>query len=128
MAAQRKSDSLISRLPEVRGEYREAVPLARYTWFRVGGPAELLFVPADETDLIAFLKTVPSDIPVTTIGVASNLLIRDGGIAGVVIRLRHGFTTIERSEAGVRACAGALDINVARFAAEQNLTGLEFLS
>ena len=128
MAAQRKSDSLISRLPPVRGEYREAVPLARYTWFRVGGPAEVLFVPADEADLIAFLRAAPSDIPVTTIGVASNLLIRDGGIAGVVIRLRHGFTAIECCDTGVRAYAGALDINVARFAAEQCLTGLEFLS
>jgi len=128
MAAQRPTDRLLDRLPAVRGEYREGVALARYTWFRVGGPAEVLFVPADEEDLATFLGEVPKDVPVTVIGVASNLMIRDGGIPGVVIRLRNAFTAINRIETGIRAGAGALDINVARFAADEGLSGLEFLS
>jgi UDP-N-acetylmuramate dehydrogenase len=112
----------------VRGELRADVPLARYTWFRAGGPAEALFVPADEEDLGQFLARTPVDIPVTVIGVASNLLIRDGGIPGVVIRLRTAFAATERTDDGVRAGAGALDINVARFAADEGMSGLEFLS
>ena len=128
MAASRRSDRVIDRLPAVRGELRADVPLARFTWFRAGGPAEALFVPADEEDLAHFLAHTPADIPVTAIGVASNLLIRDGGIPGVVIRLRNGFAATERTDAGVRAGAGALDINVARFAADARLSGLEFLS
>lgn len=128
MAARRGTERLIDRLPAVRGEYREGVALARFTWFRAGGPAEVLFVPADEDDLGQFLAGVPQDVPLTVIGVASNLLIRDGGIPGVVIRLRNAFAMIERSSDHVRAGAGALDINVARFAADEGLTGLEFLS
>ena len=128
MTAQRTTDRLLNRLPAVRGEYREGVALARYTWFRVGGPAEVLFVPADEDDLATFLAGVPADAPLTVIGVASNLLIRDGGIPGVVIRLRNGFNAISRTDAGLRAGSGALDINVARFAADEGLAGLEFLS
>lgn len=127
-AARTTADRLLDRLPAVRGEYRENVPLARYTWFRVGGPAEVLFVPADEADLAHFLSETPADVPVTVIGVASNLMVRDGGVPGVVIRLRHGFTATSRTATGVRAGAGALDINVARFAADEELTGLEFLS
>ncbi|MCG8544159.1 MAG: UDP-N-acetylmuramate dehydrogenase, partial [Alphaproteobacteria bacterium] len=119
---------LIERLPRVRGAYQESVPLARYTWFRVGGPAEVLYLPADADDLQHFLANTPADIPVTVIGVASNLLIRDGGIPGVVIRLRDGFTDVARVQDGIEAGAGALDINVARFAAGEGLTGLEFLS
>jgi UDP-N-acetylmuramate dehydrogenase len=112
----------------VRGEYQEDVRLARFTWFRVGGPAEVLFLPADDDDLAAFLAGAPDDVPVTVIGVASNLLIRDGGIPGVVIRLRNDFNAISRTATGLRAGAGALDINVARFAADEGLSGLEFLS
>ena len=128
MAARRVAARLIDRLPAVRGEYREDVPLARFTWLRAGGPAEVLFVPSDEDDLGQFLSAVPGDVPITTIGVASNLLIRDGGIPGVVIRLRNAFAAIERTGGGVRAGAGALDINVARYAADEGLSGLEFLS
>ena len=127
-AARTTADRLLDRLPAVRGEYRETVPLARYTWFRVGGPAEVLFVPADDADLAQFLSETPADIPVTVIGVASNLMIRDGGVPGVVIRLRHGFTATSRTATGIHAGAGTLDINVARFAADEALTGLEFLS
>jgi UDP-N-acetylmuramate dehydrogenase len=128
MAAQRRIDRLIDRLPAVRGEYREDVALARFTWFRVGGPAEVLYLPADEDDLGHFLAGLPEDVPLTIIGVASNLLIRDGGIPGVVIRLRNAFAEVARTGNGVRAGAGALDINVARFTADQGLSGLEFLS
>lgn len=128
MAARRLTDRLIDRLPPVRGEYRADVALARFTWFRAGGPAEVLFIPADEEDLCGFLARTPEDIPLTVIGVASNLLIRDGGIPGVTIRLRNAFAGLDRTDAGVRAGAGALDINVARFAADEGLSGLEFLS
>jgi UDP-N-acetylmuramate dehydrogenase len=128
MAPMMETQTLIERLPRVRGTYREAVPLARYTWFRVGGPAEVLYLPQDADDLQHFLANTPADIPVTIIGVASNLLIRDGGIPGVVIRLRHAFTDISIGTDGIAAGAGALDINVARFAADNRVTGLEFLS
>jgi UDP-N-acetylmuramate dehydrogenase len=128
MTARRTTDHLLDRLPAIRGTYQASVRLARFTWFRVGGPAEVLFVPADEDDLAAFLAGVPADVPLTLIGVASNLLIRDGGIPGVVIRLRHGFNRIVATDGGLRAGAGALDINVARFAADKGLAGLEFLS
>lgn len=128
MMARRTTDQLLDRLPAVRGSYQPSVSLARFTWFRVGGPAEVLYVPADEDDLAAFLAGIPEDVPLTIIGVASNLLIRDGGIPGVVIRLRNGFNRILQTESGLRAGAGALDINVARFAADKGLAGLEFLS
>ena len=95
MAALKHPDRLVDRLPAVRGEYREDVALARYTWFRVGGPAEVLFLPADKDDLQHFLAGTPPDIPVTVLGVASNLLIRDGGIPGVVIRLRGTFNDVD---------------------------------
>ena len=102
--------------------------LARFTGFRAGGPAEMLYIPADEEDLGRFLAHTPEDIPLTVIGVASNLLIRDGGIPGVTIRLRNAFARLDRTDAGVRVGAGALDINVARFAADEGLSDLEFLS
>ena len=79
--------SLIDRLPPVRGRYRENAPLATITWFRVGGPAEVMFRPADRDDLVAFLGAKPGEVPVTVIGVGSNLLVRDGGVRGVVLRL-----------------------------------------
>ena len=74
------SKHLLAQLPEVKGSLRIDVPLARYTWFRVGGPADILFVPADSTDLIEFLDGCPANIPISVIGVGSNLLVRDGGI------------------------------------------------
>lgn len=128
MAARQHTHRLIDRLPAVRGEYRENVVLSRYTWFRVGGPAEVMYLPADAADLQGFLRQLPADIPVTVIGVASNLLIRDGGIPGVVVRLRRGFTDITAEDNRIRAGAGALDINVARFARDHGRSGLEFLS
>ena len=80
------TSSLIDRLPPVRGEYASAVPMAKHTWFGVGGPAEIIFSPADHDDLGSFLAACPADIPLLTIGAGSNLLVRDGGVAGVVVR------------------------------------------
>ncbi len=127
MAAARTEPTLIDRLPPVRGEIAVDAPLHRYTWFRVGGPAEVLFQPADSDDLAAFLADLPSDVSVTVIGVASNLLIRDGGITGVVIRLGRPFAGIEVRGDTVRAGAGATDIEVARACRDAGLAGLEFL-
>jgi UDP-N-acetylmuramate dehydrogenase len=120
---------LIERLPPVRGRYTEDSPLSRVTWFGVGGPAEVMFRPADRDDLAAFLAAKPADVAVTVIGVGSNLLVRDGGIPGVVIRLGKGFVEVTGGDDGtVRAGAGALDANVARTAADAGLEGLEFYS
>jgi UDP-N-acetylmuramate dehydrogenase len=120
--------ALIDRMPPVRGRLTADAPIGPMTWFRVGGPAEVLFRPADETDLADFLLALPADIPVTVIGVASNLLVRDGGIPGVTIRLGRGFVDITTEGDTVRAGAGALDLNVAMTAAESGIGGLEFLS
>jgi UDP-N-acetylmuramate dehydrogenase len=119
---------LIERLPKVRGRLTEGSLLSAVTWFRVGGPAEVMFRPADREDLAQFLKEKPADVPVTVIGVGSNLLVRDGGIAGVVIRLGRGFTDIQAGGATIEAGAGALDLNVALSARDAGIGGLEFLS
>ena len=118
---------LIARLPEVRGRYSENAPLDKITWFRVGGPAEVSFRPADRDDLLAFLAGKPADVPVTVIGVGSNLLVRDGGVPGVVIRLGRGFAEIVVEGEELACGAGALDRNVAKTAQLAALTGLEFL-
>jgi UDP-N-acetylmuramate dehydrogenase len=128
MAAAMHASHLIDRLPKVRGRLTADAPLAQVTWFRVGGPAEVMFRPADIDDLSAFLAAKPADVPVTVIGVASNLLVRDGGIKGVVIRLGRGFVEIETKENIVTAGAGALDFNVALTARDAGIAGLEFLS
>ncbi len=127
-AVARTTRHLIDRLPPVRGRLTANAPLASVTWFRAGGPAEILFRPADRDDLAAFLAGTPDDIPVTVLGVASNLLVRDGGIPGVVIRLLRGFTGIRVEGEQVLAGAGALDLNVALTARDHGLAGLEFLS
>ena len=119
---------LIDRLPAVRGRLTADAPLAPVTWFRVGGPAEVLFRPADPDDLGEFLAAKPADVPVTVIGVASNLLVRDGGVPGVVVRLGRGFAEVEIEGETCRAGAGALDGNVALACAQAGLGGLEFLS
>jgi UDP-N-acetylmuramate dehydrogenase len=123
-----KPAALIDRLPKARGRLAANAPLGPTTWFRVGGPAEVLFRPADAADLADFLAALPGDIPVTVIGVASNLLVRDGGIPGVTIRLGRGFAQVGCVEDDVSAGAGALDINVALAAAGAGIAGLEFLS
>jgi UDP-N-acetylmuramate dehydrogenase len=119
---------LIERLPKPRGRLAPDAPLGAQTWFRTGGPAEVLFRPADAEDLAAFLRALPADVPVTVLGVGSNLLVRDGGIRGVVIRLMRGFTGITVEGTEVVAGAGALDLNVALTARDHSLAGLEFLS
>jgi UDP-N-acetylmuramate dehydrogenase len=120
--------ALIDRMPKVRGRLTANAPIGPMTWFRVGGPAEVLFRPADVEDLADFLKELSPEIPVTVIGVGSNLLVRDGGIPGVTIRLGRGFAAIAVTGDVVRAGAGALDLNVALTAAEAGIAGLEFLS
>jgi UDP-N-acetylmuramate dehydrogenase len=121
-------ETLLGRLPAVRGRLEADAPLADLTWFRVGGPAEVLFTPADEADLARFLAATPADIPVQAIGVGSNLLVRDGGVAGVVIRLGRGFADIMVEDGfRIRAGAAALDVRVARFALEHGIDALTFL-
>ncbi len=127
MMAQQKALPLIERLPPVRGRLTANAPLSAITWFRVGGPAEVLFRPEDREDLLAFLAGKPRDVPVTVIGVGSNLLVRDGGIPGVVLRLARGFAEIRVEGEEVEAGAAALDVNVAKVAADAGLAGLEFL-
>jgi UDP-N-acetylmuramate dehydrogenase len=127
-AASATPSRLIDRLPAVRGRLTPDAPIGPMTWFHVGGPAEVLFRPADPEDLAAFLAALPEDVPVTVIGVASNLLVRDGGIPGVTIRLGRGFVDIAAEGETMSAGAGALDLNVALTAAEAGVAGLEFLS
>lgn len=128
VAAQRHSTDLIARLPKVRGPYQPATMLKDLTWFRAGGPAEVLYLPADVDDLADFLKGTPSDIPVTVVGVGSNLLVRDGGVGGVVIRLGRGFMHASADPMHrIRAGAAALDVNVAKAALDAGLSGLEFM-
>ncbi|MGH6855492.1 MAG: UDP-N-acetylmuramate dehydrogenase [Aestuariivirga sp.] len=121
-------EALLKRLPAVRGRLEANAPLAGLTWFRVGGPAEVLFTPADESDLAEFLAATPKDIPVHVIGVGSNLLVRDGGVAGVVIRLGRGFSGLALEKHNrIRAGAAVLDVRVARFALEHGIDALTFL-
>lgn len=119
--------ALSQTMPHVRGSYAVNSPLKDHLWFRSGGPAEILFRPADIADLQAFLADKPAQLAVTVIGVGSNLLVRDGGIAGAVIRLPASFAKIAAEGDLVRAGAAALDANVARVAADAGLGGLEFL-
>src|SRR5271169_1529021 len=128
MMARPKESALVAQLPPVRGRLTENTPIGRQTWFGVGGSAEVMFRPADAEDLAAFLALLPAGIPVTVIGVGSNLLVRDGGMAGVTIRLGWGFRSIVIKHDEVRVGAGALDRIVACAAAEAGLAGLEFLS
>jgi UDP-N-acetylmuramate dehydrogenase len=115
-------------LPKVRGTYAEKAPLKDLVWFRAGGAADILFRPADADDLCTFMAEKPVDLPVSVIGVGSNLLIRDGGIPGVVIRLPSAFGRIEQlSKTRLKAGAAALDAAVARAAADAGIEGLEFL-
>ena len=114
-------------LPPVRGTLTYGAPLKDLVWFRAGGAAEILFRPADAEDLAAFLAAKPVDLPVSVIGVGSNLLVRDGGIPGAVVRLSSAFGKIETDDKRVRAGAAALDGAVARAAADAGIAGLEFL-
>ena len=114
-------------LPPVRGSLTLGAPLKDLVWFRAGGAAEILFRPADIADLADFLAAKPADLRVSVIGVGSNLLVRDGGIPGIVVRLSSAFGKIETDGLRVRAGAAALDGAVARAAADAGIAGLEFL-
>ncbi len=121
------SGDLLSALPPVRGRYRVAVPMAPRTWLRVGGPAEVVFQPADAADLRAFLKAKPAELPVTPVGVASNILVRDGGIEGVVVRFAGPLAEVDIDDDRLWVGAGATDRMIAIQAMKAGLAGLEFL-
>ncbi len=120
---------LKKRLPNLRGRLLANQPLGEFTWFRVGGPAQALFMPEDENDLAYALANLPNEVPVTVIGAGSNLIVRDGGVEGVVIRLGRGFNAIS-TDANNRVTAGTavLDVMVARAAQKAGIAGLAFLS
>jgi len=128
MTAERSRPGLIDRLPMVHGGLVPDAPFARFTWFKVGGPAEVLFEPADADDLQRFLAAKPADVPVTVIGAASNVIVRDGGVPGVVVRLGRGFSEIAVDGTDIVAGAAAHDLTVARRARDAGLAGLEFLA
>ena len=125
-------EKLLARLGSgveaLRGRLTPDAPMDRMTWFQAGGPAELLFQPQDVDDLATFLKLVPEDVPVKVVGVGSNLLVRDGGIPGVIIRLSaKGFGGVEEAgENRIRAGAICPDKNVAAFAMDQGIGGFHF--
>ena len=114
-------------LPPLRGRVEANAPLGPATWFRVGGAADMLVRPADLDDLLLLLRDMPADLPLTILGAASNMIIRDGGIAGVVLRLARGFGDVVAEDNGIIAGAAALDVTVAETAAAAGLAGLEFL-
>jgi UDP-N-acetylmuramate dehydrogenase len=120
--------ALKAQMSQLRGRLVPNQPLAEFTWFRVGGPAQLLFMPEDEQDLAYFLAHLPAEIPVTVIGLGSNLIVRDGGVPGVVIRLGRGFSNVA-AEPGARIRAGAAvpDVKVARAAQDAAIAGLACL-
>ncbi|MCK9920084.1 UDP-N-acetylmuramate dehydrogenase [Microbacteriaceae bacterium K1510] len=121
---------LKSRLPNLRGRLIANQSLGEMTWFRVGGPAQVLFMPEDEHDLAYLLRNTPRDVPVTVIGAGSNLIVRDSGVAGIVIRLGRGFNEVTIDEATKRVTAGTamLDVMVSRAAQKAGVAGLAFLS
>jgi UDP-N-acetylmuramate dehydrogenase len=118
---------LKAKLPQLRGRLLANEPLAPLTWFRVGGPAQVLFMPEDEADLSYLLSRLPADIPVTVVGLGSNLIVRDGGVPGVVVRLGRGFSEVSVEGERIRAGAAVPDARVARAAQEAGLAGLAFL-
>src|SRR2546422_5955738 len=118
---------LKSKLPQLRGRLLANQSLADLTWFRVGGPAQALFMPEDEADLAFFLRSLPGEIPVTVIGLGSNLIVRDGGVPGVVIRLGRGFGEVKiQSGSRIRAGTAAPDVKVSRAAQEAAIAGVAF--
>ena len=119
--------SLKRNMPDVRGRLLPNQSLAELTWFRVGGPAQVLFMPEDEADLAYFLEHLPAEIPVTVIGLGSNLIVRDGGVPGVVIRLGRGFAEVKVEEdSRIRAGTAVPDVKVSRAAQEAAIAGLAF--
>lgn len=121
-------NDLLASLPPVRGKLRAGADLSRINWFQVGGPAEVLFKPEDTQDLSHFIVHKPLGVPVTVLGVGSNLLVRDGGIDGVVIRLGRGFAECRAEGDRIVAGSGCLNSSVTTLAREHGIGGLEFLS
>ena len=120
---------LKARMPELRGRLLAHQPLGEFTWFRVGGPAQAFFMPDDENDLAYFLRNLPTEIPVTVIGAGSNLIVRDGGVTGTVIRLGRGFNEVKvEEEHRITVGTAMLDVMVARAAQPAGVAGLAFLS
>ena len=120
---------LKARMPELRGRLLANQSLAELTWFRVGGPAQVFYIPEDENDLAYFLRNLPTEIPVYVIGAGSNLIVRDGGVPGVIIRLGRGFNEVKIEDGqGIRAGAAMLDVKVAREAQKAGIAGLAFYS
>lgn len=121
------SEEIRATMPELRGRMRANAPLNEITWFRVGGPAQILFTPADEADLSYFLSNLDPSLSVHVLGLGSNTLVRDGGIGGVVIRLGRGFGQITtETPHRLRVGAAVPDVNLARAAAEAGIAGLSF--
>jgi UDP-N-acetylmuramate dehydrogenase len=119
--------SLKRNMPDLRGRLLPNQSLAELTWFRVGGPAQVLFMPEDEADLAYFLERLPAEIPVTVIGLGSNLIVRDGGVPGVVIRLGRGFAEVKVEEdSRIRSGTAVPDVKVSRAAQEAAIAGLAF--
>jgi len=118
---------LKSKMPKLRGRTLANQSLAELTWFRVGGPAQLLFMPEDEADLAYFLGQLPEEFAATVIGLGSNLIVRDGGVPGVVVRLGRGFNIIAVEGTRIRAGAAVPDVKIARAAQEAGLGGLSFM-
>lgn len=119
---------LKARMPELRGRLLANQPIGEFTWFRVGGPAQAFFMPEDENDLAYFLRNLPGETPVTVIGAGSNMIVRDGGVAGVVIRLGRGFNDVKVEDHRITAGTAILDVMVARAAQPAGIAGLAFLS
>jgi UDP-N-acetylmuramate dehydrogenase len=128
MMAAPQMPGFLEQVPKSRGRIQADAPLAPFTWFRAGGAAEALLRPADTDDLSGFLRDLPHEVPVHVIGACSNLIVRDGGLPGVTIRLARGFSIITAEADGIIAGAAALDVTVAEHAAAAGLSGLEFLS
>ena len=118
---------LKAQAPKLRGRLLPNQSLAELTWFRVGGPAQVLFMPDDEADLAYFLGALAAEVPVTVVGLGSNLIVRDGGVAGVVVRLGRGFNDVTVNGMRVTAGAAVPDVKVARSAQEAGIAGLAFL-
>jgi UDP-N-acetylmuramate dehydrogenase len=119
---------LKARMPELRGRLLANQALGEFTWFRVGGAAQAFFMPEDENDLAYFLRNLPSETPITVIGAGSNLIVRDGGVPGVVIRLGRGFNDVKIEEQRATVGTAVLDVMVARAAQAAGVAGLAFLS
>jgi UDP-N-acetylmuramate dehydrogenase len=120
-------EELRARLPKLRGRLLPNQSLAELTWFRVGGPAQVLFMPEDEADLAYILLGMPEDIPVTVVGLGSNLIVRDGGVPGIVVRLGRGFGEVTVASGDrIRAGTAVPDVKVGRAAQEAGLAGLAF--